>query len=427
MLARPTTLGFGTRAVHAGTAPDPATGARAVPIYQTNGFVFDDIEHGADIFALRRPGFAYSRGSNPTTAALERRVADLEGGTAAIAVASGQSAWMLALLTLCASGEAYIGSNRLFGGSLALMRRMDERLGIRCLWAEPTPEAIAAAIRPEARAIIIESVVNPSGDVADLPAIAAVAKRAGLPLIVDNTLASPALLQPIAHGADIVLHSASKFFAGHGQAIGGVIVDGGTFPFAGDARFPLIARPWADYDDILLTDAFPTAPFAAACRLTGLREYGPGMSPFVAFLMLTGIETLPLRMERHCSNALAVARFLAAHPAVAAVSHPLLAGANEVQRIARLMPNGVGSIFAATLKGGEEAARAFVGRLKLFSHLVNIGEARSLVAHPATTTHRTLGEADRARLGISAGTVRLSIGIEDPDDLIDDLGQALAG
>lgn len=420
-------LRFSTRAVHAGAAPDPATGARAFPIYQSNGFVFDDLEHGADLFALKRTGFAYARGSNPNCAALERRVADLEGGKCAIAVSSGQSAWFVTLLTLLATGDRYVGASRLFGGSLGLMKRMDQRLRIEVQWAEPDAASIAAAITPETKAIIIESIINPTGEIVDIPAIAAVAQAHRLPLIVDNTLASPALLRPIEHGADIVLHSASKFLAGHGQAIGGIIVDAGRFDWRGDARFPLLSAPWPDYDDIVLAEAFSEAAFTAAARLTGMREYGPGLAPILAQMIATATETLPLRMEKHCCNAEAVARFLEKHPAVAHVSHPLLGSPEQRALAGRLLPDGVGSIFTATLKGGETAARHVLGAVRLFSHLVNIGESRSLLAHPATTTHRTLSSDTRTSLGITPGSLRFSIGLEDEADLIADLDQALRG
>lgn len=417
---------FATRTVHAGAAPDPATGARVMPIYQSNGFVFDDVAHGADLFNLKRAGFAYARGSNPNTAALERRIADLEGGTGAIAVASGQSAWMLVLLTLLESGDHYVGSTRLFGGSLALMRRMEKRLKLHVQWADPTPEAIEAAITPQTKAIVIESIVNPTGEVADLAGIAAVATRHKLPLVVDNTLASPALLRPIEHGADIVIHSASKFIGGHGQAIGGVIVDAGRFPWRDDARFPLISEPWEEYDGLMLMDAFPASAFTVACRLTGMREYGPGMAPHIASMLLTGVETLALRMEKHCANADTVAAFLAGHKAIESVSYPGLPGHPNNAVALHYCPDGVGAVFVATLNGGEAAATVAISRLKLFSHLVNIGETRSLVAHPATTTHRTLPERERAALGINGGTIRISVGIEDVEDLVADLAQALA-
>jgi O-acetylhomoserine/O-acetylserine sulfhydrylase-like pyridoxal-dependent enzyme len=425
MCAQP--LHFSTRAVHAGAAPDPATGARAFPIYQTNGFVFEDLDHGADLFALRRAGFAYARGSNPNAAHLERRIADLEGGKGAIAVGSGQAAWFVTLLTLLASGDRYIGASRLFGGSLGLMKRMDQRLNICVQWAEPDAVSIARMITPETKAIVIESIINPTGEIVDIPAIAAVARAHHLPLIVDNTLASPALLRPIELGADIVLHSASKFLAGHGQAIGGIIVDAGRFDWRGDARFPLISSPWPDYDDIVLAEAFPETAFTAAARLTGMREYGPGLAPILAQMIATATETLPLRMEKHCRNAEAVARFLADHAGVAQVSHPLLGSPEQQALAAKLMPQGVGSIFTATLKGGEAAARHVLGAVRLFSHLVNIGESRSLLAHPATTTHRTLTAETRDSLGIQPGTLRISVGLEDETDLIADLDQALRG
>ena len=419
--------GLHTLSVHAGAAPCPATGARATPIYQTNGFVFDDLDHGADIFNLKRAGFSYSRGANPTTAALERRIAALEGGTGAIAVASGQSALLLIIATLCASGERYVSANRIFGGSLSLSRRLDQRFGVGVDWADPVPDAIEAAIGPKTRGIFIESVINPTGEVVDLPGIAAVARRHNLPLVVDNTLATPALLRPIEHGADIVWHSASKFLAGSGQAIGGLIVDAGRFDFAGDTRFDLISGAWSEYDDLVIPEAYPQTAFMTACRLIGLREFGPGMAATTAFLILTGCETLPLRMRRHCENAEALAAHLAAHPAVAAVSLPSLPS-NPNHNLARAVcPDGLGSVFVVTLTGGEPAARDALKRLRLFSHLVNIGETRSLVSHPASTTHRTLTQAERDAFGISAGTLRLSVGLEDIADLTADWDQALAG
>src|SRR6516165_8857530 len=314
-----TSPALATRAVHGGAEPHRSTGARVMPIFQTNGFVFDDLEHGADIFALRRQGFSYSRGSNPTVAALERRVAALEGGKAGVALASGQAAWLVALLALCATGDEYVGSRQVFGGSLGLMKRLDKRLKIKCAFADPTPESIEAQITERTRAIIIEAIVNPTGEVVDLDGIANVAKAHKLPFVVDSTLASPALLRPIEHGADIVIHSASKFLVGGGTAIGGVIVDAGTFPWKGDHRFPLVAAPWEDYENFVPAERHPENAFATACRLLGLRELGPGMQATTAFLILTGIETLPLRMRRHCDNAEAVANFLAKHEAVAHV------------------------------------------------------------------------------------------------------------
>jgi O-acetylhomoserine (thiol)-lyase len=424
-MTSPSPLAFATRAVHGGAEPDPSTGARAMPIFQTNGFVFEDQAHGADVFAMRRQGFSYSRGSNPTVAALERRIATLEGGTAGVAVASGQSAWLVALLTLCATGEEYVGSSQVFGGSLGLMKRLDKRLNVKCAFAEPNPERIAAAITPRTRAIVIEAVVNPTGEVVDLDGIAEVAKAHKLPFVVDSTLASPALLRPIEHGADIVIHSASKFLVGNGTAIGGLIVDAGTFPWQNDKRFPLIAGPWEDYEDIVPAKRFPKNAFATACRLLGLRELGPGMQATTAFFILTGIETLPLRMRRHCENAEAVANFLSTHEAVASVSYPGVPNHPNHNLARRYCPDGLGSIFMITLKTAE-AAKDVLTRVNLFSHLVNVGETRSLIAHPASTTHRSLSARERSSFGITDATLRLSIGIEDAPDLIADLAQALA-
>ena len=424
MGCRPTDA-FSTLAVHAGQEYDPATGARLTPIYQTNGYAFPDIDHGAEIFALRKQGFAYSRASNPTNATLERRIAALEGGQIGIACSSGQSAWLIVMLTLLQSGDEYVGSRLLFGGSLGLMKRLESRLQIICRWAMPTAESIEAAITPKSKAIIIESVVNPTGEVVDLAAIAAVAKTHNIPLIVDNTLASPALLRPIDFGANIVIHSASKFTIGNGTAIGGLVVDCGTFNWVGDARYPLISEPWVDYDDILLTKAFANAPFAAACRLMGMRELGPNMAPIIAFLFLTGLETLPLRMAKHVENAGAVAQLLERHPKFAHVSYPYLESSPTRETALRICPNGAGCIFMATMHGGKQAVDAFFAKLKLFSHLVNIGETRSLVSHPATTTHRTLPIGEHELFGISDGTIRFSIGIEETEDLLADLEQAL--
>ena len=417
---------FATRAIHAGAAPDPATGARVQPIYFTNGFVFDSTEQAADIFAGRRTGFSYSRGSNPTVAALERRVADLEGAKGAVAIASGQSAVMVVLLTLMRSGDAYVASPRLFGGSLGLMRRLDGRYDLKPRFARGmTPEDFEAAITPGCRAIVCESIVNPCGAVMDLDGIGAVAKRHGLPLVVDNTLASPALVRPIEHGADIVVHSTSKFLGGSGQTIGGVICDAGTFDWTKTTGYDLITEPWPDYDGLVLTRAFPATPFAAACRFFGLRDLGPGLSPMNAFLTLTGIETLPLRMARHCANARTVAAYLKDHPAVAWVSYPGLPGQAGEELAKRYTPQGPGAIFTFALKGGEAAALTFISSLELVSHLVNIGEIKSLAIHPSSTTHRQLPESEKAAAMVGPDTVRLSIGLENAEDLVADIAQAL--
>ena len=423
-MTQPSLPALATRAVHGGAEPDRPTGARVTPIFQTNGFVFEDQEHGADIFAMRRQGFSYSRGSNPTVAALERRIASLEGGTAAVALASGQSAWLVALLTLCATGDEYVGSSQVFGGSLGLMKRLDKRLNVKCAFAEPTPDRIAEAITPRTRAIVIEAIVNPTGEVVDLDGIAEVAKAHKLPLVVDSTLASPALLRPIEHGADVVIHSASKFLVGNGTSIGGLIVDAGTFAWQKDERYPLVAGPWEDYENIVPAYRFPKNAFATASRLLGLRELGPGMQATTAFFILTGIETLPLRMRRHCENAEAVASFLSTHAAVASVSYPGVPSHPNHNLARRYCPDGLGSIFMITLKSAEKAKQV-LARVNLFSHLVNLGETRSLIAHPASTTHRSLSPSERASFGITDATLRLSIGIEDAPDLIADLAQAL--
>ncbi|GJD56499.1 O-acetylhomoserine aminocarboxypropyltransferase/cysteine synthase family protein [Methylobacterium dankookense] len=418
---------FATRAIHAGASPDPATGARVQPIYFTNGFVFDSTEQAADIFAMRRTGFSYSRGSNPTVAALERRVADLEGAKAAVAVSSGQSAVLLVLMTLLRSGDAYVASPRLFGGSLGLMRRLDGRYDLHPQFAAGlTPEDFEAAITPRTRAIVCESIVNPCAAVMDLEGIAAVAKRHGLPLVVDNTLASPALIRPIEHGADIVVHSTSKFLGGSGQTIGGVICDAGRFDWARADRYDLINAPWPDYEGLVVRERFPDMPFAVACRLFGLRDLGPGLSPMNAFLTLTGIETLPLRMARHCANARTVAAYLKDHPKVAWVSYPGLPGQEGAALAERYVPQGPGSIFTFALKGGEPDAIRFIMGLELISHLVNIGEIKSLAIHPASTTHRQLRPEERDAARVGSETVRLSVGLENVEDLIADIAQALA-
>jgi O-acetylhomoserine/O-acetylserine sulfhydrylase-like pyridoxal-dependent enzyme len=377
---------------------------------------------------MRRTGFSYSRGSNPTVAALERRVAALEGAASAVAVSSGQSALLLILMTLMKSGDAYVVSPRLFGGSLGLMNRLDGRYDMKAQFAKGLdPADFEAAITPETKAIVCESIVNPCATVMDIAGIAEVARRHKLPLVVDNTLASPALIRPIEHGADIVMHSTSKFLGGSGQTIGGVICDAGRFDWkaAGD-RYNLIAEPWEDYDGLVITERFPDFSFAVACRLFGLRELGPGLSPMNAFLTLTGIETLPLRMARHCANAKAVAGFLKDHPAVAWVSYPALPGQAGEAMAAKYVPDGPGSIFTFALKGGEPAAIRFIMGLKLVSHLVNIGEIKSLAIHPATTTHRQLLPHEKAAALVGPETVRLSIGLENAEDLIADIAQALA-
>jgi len=415
-----------TLAIHAGTAPDPATGARTVPIYHSNGYIFDDLEHGSDLFALDRVGYAYGRSGNPTVAAFERRVAALEGGAAAIACASGQSALLMIVTALCRSGDEVIAAKHVFGGTVGLLKRFQKQFGLKVHWVDAHDlEQVAAAISQATRGIFVEALINPTGDVVDLPRLSEIARAAKVPLVVDSTLATPALLRPIEHGADIVWHSASKFMSGNGTAIGGIVIDSGGSDWI-DGRFRTIVEPFEDYDNIEVLRKYPGWPFAAACRLIGMRELGPCLSPTNAFLLITGCETLTLRMERHSRNGLALQQFLKDHPAVAAVSHPGLNPHPRHNLAAALLPDGMGSIHTVTLKGGREAASRVTGRLRLFSHLVNIGEAKSLVAHPATTTHRNVDQKTREALGISEGTLRLSVGLEDIEDLIAYFEQALS-
>ena len=419
--------GFATLAVHAGARPDPATGARATPIYQTSSFVFDDVDHAASLFGLEAFGNIYSRITNPTCAVLEERVAALEGGTAALAVASGHAAQQIVFHTLMQPGDEFIASTKLYGGSINQFNHAFKRFGWQVRWADPAdPGAFAALVTERTRAIFIEALANPGGIVTDVAAIAAVAKRARVPLVVDNTLATPYLIRPFEHGADIVVHSATKFLCGHGHSIGGLVVDGGSFDWTADGRFPALSEPRPDYNGMVLGETFGNFAFAVAARVLGLRDLGPALSPFNAFLILTGIETLPLRMRRHCDNALAVATFLAQHPAVSRVSYPGLPDDPGHALAQRYCPEGAGAVFTFGLKGGYAAGVELVGRLKLFSHLANVGDTRSLVIHPASTTHRQLTDDQRVTAGAGPDTVRLSVGIEDAADLIADLDQALA-
>jgi O-acetylhomoserine (thiol)-lyase len=418
-------LRFSTLAIHAGTAPDPATGARAVPIYHSNGYVFDNLDHGSDLFALDKVGFAYGRSGNPTVAAFERRIAALEGGASAIAAASGQSALLMILTALCRTGDEIVASKQVFGGTVGLLNRFESQFGIKTVWIDPhDPETIVRAVTKKTRGIFVEALINPTGDIVDIKALSEIAQETRIPLIVDSTLATPALMRPIELGADIVWHSASKFMSGHGTAIGGIVVDSGNSHWI-DGRYPLIVKPFTEYDNIEVMKKYPDWPFAAACRLVGMRELGPCLSPTNAFLLMTACETLPLRMERHSYNALALHQALKDHPAVAYSSHPGLNNHKRHNLAKSLLPNGMGSIQTITLKGGLDAARQVTSRLRLFSHLVNVGESRSLVAHPATTTHRNSDSLSRNLLGITEGTLRLSVGLEEPDDLIADVLQAL--
>jgi O-acetylhomoserine (thiol)-lyase len=418
--------GFDTLAIHAGAAPDAATGARATPIYQTTSFVFDDVDHAASLFGLQAFGNIYSRLGNPTNAVLEERVAALEGGTAAVAVASGHAAEFLSFHTLLQPGDEFVAARKLYGGSINQFNHSYKNFGWNVVWADSDePATFDAAVTPRTKAFFVESIANPGGVIVDIAAIAAIARKHNIPLIVDNTMASPYLMRPFEHGADIVVHSATKFLGGHGNSIGGVIVDGGTFNFGGDDRYPMLSKPRPEYGGMVLGETFGNFGFAIACRVLGLRDLGPALSPFNAFMLLTGIETLPLRMQRHSDNALAVAEHLAAHEKVSWVSYPGLRGDRYHDLAKQYCPKGAGAVFTFGLKGGYQAGVKLVSNLKLFSHLANIGDTRSLVIHPASTTHRQLTDEQRVQAGAGPEVVRLSVGLEDKADLIDDLNQAL--
>ena len=418
--------GFNTLAIHAGAAPDAATGARATPIYQTTSFVFDDVDHAASLFGLQAFGNIYSRIGNPTCAVLEERVAALEGGTAALAVASGHAAEFLVFHTLLQPGDEFVAAKQLYGGSINQFNHSYKNFGWNVAWANADdPSSFEAAITPKTKAIFVESIANPGGVIVDLQAIAAIAKKHRIPFIVDNTMATPYLIKAFEHGADIIVHSATKFLGGHGNSIGGVIVDGGSFNFAGDDRYPMLSKPRPEYGGMVLGETFGNFGFAIACRVLGLRDLGPALSPFNAFLILNGIETLPLRMQRHSDNTLAVAEHLSTHSKVSWVSYPGLRDDRYHNLAKQYCPKGAGAVFTFGLKGGYEAGVKLVSNLKLFSHLANIGDTRSLVIHPASTTHRQLTDEQKSQAGAGPEVVRLSIGLEDKDDLIDDLNQAL--
>jgi O-acetylhomoserine (thiol)-lyase len=418
--------GFNTLAIHAGAAPDAATGARATPIYQTTSFVFDDVDHAASLFGLQAFGNIYSRIGNPTCAVLEERVAALEGGTAALGVASGHAAQFLVMHALMQPGDEFVAARKLYGGSINQFNHSYKNFGWNVVWADSDdPSTFEAAVTPKTKAIFVESIANPGGVIVDLDAIAAIAKRHNIPFIVDNTMATPYLIRPFEHGADIIVHSATKFLGGHGNSIAGVVVDGGSFNFAGDDRFPMLSKPRPEYGGMVLGETFGNFGFAIACRVLGLRDMGPALSPFNAFLVLQGIETLPLRMQRHSDNALAVAEHLAAHRNVSWVSYPGLRTDRYHNLAKKYCPKGAGAVFTFGLKGGYDAGVKLVSNLKLFSHLANIGDTRSLVIHPASTTHRQLTDEQKREAGAGPEVVRLSIGLEDTEDLIDDLDQAL--
>ncbi len=415
-----------TLSLHAGQRPDPATGARAVPIYQTAAYVFDDTDHAAALFNLERAGHIYSRISNPTVAVFEERMAALEGGVGAVATASGQAALHLAIATLMGAGGHIVASRAVYGGSVNLLGLTLPRFGINTTWVAPhDTEGFALAIRPETRLVFAEVIGNPGLEIVDLPTIARIAHSAGVPLLVDSTFCTPYLCRPLEHGADIVMHSATKWIGGHGIAIGGVLVDGGRFDWAANGRFPTLTEPYAGYHGIDFAAEFGPAAFLMRARTEGLRDFGAAMSPANAFHLLQGLETLPIRMRAHVANAHAVAEALQRHPAVAWVRHPDLADHPDHALARRLMPRGAGAVVTFGVRGGREAGRRFIEALRLFSHLANVGDAKSLVIHPASTTHAQLDAAQLAAAGIGEDMIRLSVGIEDADDLIADLAQAL--
>ncbi|MEO1609623.1 MAG: O-acetylhomoserine aminocarboxypropyltransferase [Pseudomonadota bacterium] len=418
---------FATLAVHAGASPDPSTGARATPIYQTSSFVFDSADHAASLFALEAFGNIYTRIGNPTQAVLEARMAALEGGTAALAVASGHAAEFLVFHTLLEQGDEFISGRQLYGGSINQFNHAYRKFGWNVKWADATrPETFAAAISDKTRAIFIESISNPGGIIVDIEAISEVARQAGVPLIVDNTMASPYLCRPIDFGADIVVHSLTKFIGGHGNAIGGIIVDCGTFDWLGSKhRYQTLVEPNASYNGMTIAETFGNFSFAIACRVMGLRDLGPAIAPMNAYLLLTGCETLPLRMARHCENAQAVAEYLKTNEKVSWVSYAGLPEDPYHALHKKICPKGAGAVFTFGLKGGYDAGIQFVENLNLFSHLANIGDTRSLVIHPASTTHRQLADEERVAAGAGPDVVRLSIGIEDRNDIIADIEQAL--
>jgi O-acetylhomoserine (thiol)-lyase len=423
-----TAPGFSTLSVHAGATPDPSTGARVTPIYQTTSYVFNDVDHAASLFGLEAFGNIYTRIGGPTQSVLEQRIAALEGGSAALAVASGHAAQAVVFHTLLEPGDEFVAGRQLYGGSVNQFNHSFKKFDWRVAWADATdPASFAKAITPKTKAVFCESIANPGGIIVDLPAIAAIAAKAGVPFIVDNTLATPYLCQPKAFGADIIVHSLTKFLGGHGNSIGGAIVDCGSFDWLGARKkYPTLVDPNPSYNGLRLAETFGNFAFAIACRVMGLRDLGPAISPFNAFLILTGIETLPLRMAKHCENAIAVAKYLERHKNIEWVNYAGLPSNPYHGLAGKICPKGAGSVFTFGVKGGYDAGVKLVSNVKLFSHLANIGDVRSLIIHPASTTHRQLTDEQRKAAGAGPDVVRLSIGIEDAADIIADLEQALA-
>ena len=419
-------FGFGTLCLHAGQIPDAATGARAVPIYQTTSFVFDSAEHAASLFNLQTFGNVYSRISNPTVAVFEERMAALEDGRAALAAASGQAAQMCALLTILREGDEIVSSSTLYGGTYSQFDVTFRQFGINTIFVNADdPENFRRAITPRTRAIYAETMGNPQINVLDIEAVAEIAKEAGVPLVIDNTFASPYLCQPIKFGADIVIHSATKFIGGHGTTMGGVVVESGKFPW-GNGKFPMMTEPSRGYHGVIFHETFGDFGYTMKCRMETMRTLGPVLSPFSAWILLQGLETLHVRVERHVANAMAVAKFLQDHPRVSWVNYPGLPGSKYHALAQKYLPKGSGSIMTFGIKGGMEAGVKFIEGLQFFSHLANVGDAKTLVIHPASTTHRQLSEEDQVKAGVGPDMIRLSIGIEDVNDILWDLDQALA-
>jgi O-acetylhomoserine (thiol)-lyase len=425
MSDEPREFGFATRSIHAGARPDPTTGARAVPIYQTTSYVFEDVDSAAAYFNLQEYGNTYSRIMNPTVAAFEERVASLEGGAGAVAFASGLAAQAAFFFTILQPGDHIVASRALYGGSITQLNHLTRKLALELTFVDPDDlDAWRAALRPETKLLFGETIGNPGGNVLDLEAVAEIAHGHGCPLVVDSTFATPYLCRPIEHGADVVIHSATKFLGGHGTSIGGVVVDSGGFDWS-NGRFPVVADPSPAYHGLAFHETFGMYGLLMKLRAESLRDLGAALAPFNAFLFLQGLETLPLRMERHVANALGVAKFLAARDEVTEVKFAGLAESPYAQLVAKYLPRGAGAIFAFDLAGGREHGRRFIESLELWSHLANVGDARSLVIHPASTTHRQLSDEELAGAGIGPGTIRLSVGLEELDDLLWDLDRGL--
>ena len=425
-MATPKSYQFDTLSLHAGQQPDPQHGARAQPIYFTTSYVFKDTEHAASLFNMERGGHVYTRISNPTNAVLEERVAALEGGVGAISTASGQAAMHLAIATLMGAGSHIVASRSLYGGSHNLLHYTLPRFGIETTFVDPHDvDAFRNAIRPDTRLLFGETLGNPGLDVLDVPSVADVAHQAGLPLLVDSTFTTPYLMRPFDLGADLLFHSATKFLGGHGVAIGGVLVDGGRFDWEKSGKFPTLTEPYEGFHNMVFTEESTTSAFILRARREGLRDFGACMSPQNAFQILQGIETLSLRMQRHVQNTRKIVGFLKDNPAVESISYPELPSHRDYELAAKLLPMGCGAVFSFSIKGGRPAGKRFIETLKVFSHLANVGDAKSLVIHPATTTHYRMDEAALRAAGITEGTVRLSVGLETPEDLIEDLDRAL--